>query len=129
MSGHSAQSLHHKKIIDKDQLYTFNWILSHIRNIVVTIILILCIIYPDIRAGFGRSAIGKYTYFFYIIIYVYKLKYEYKHTHGCLFLFLCTYFYFSECIVLVILWSGCSTVFCFFLFFFFRFYSKKKCTQ
>ena len=62
MSGHSAQALHYNKIIDKDQLYRFNWILSHTRNAVVGIIFLLCVVYPSIRTGFGLSAIGHVAY-------------------------------------------------------------------
>ena len=62
MSGHSAQALHYNKIIDKDQLYTFNWILSHTRNVVVGVIFLLCVIYPRIRTGFGLSAVGHVGY-------------------------------------------------------------------
>ena len=62
MSGHSAQALHYNKTIDKDQLYKFNWILAHVRNALVCIILLLCLLYPEIRAGFGRSAVGHVGY-------------------------------------------------------------------
>ena len=62
MSGHSAQALHFNKYIDKDQLYRFNWMLSHVRNAVVSIIFLLCVIYPRVRVGFGRSAVGHIGY-------------------------------------------------------------------
>ena len=62
MSGHSAQALHFKKVIDKDQLFRFNWILSHIRNFVVVIIFAVCVVYPRVRKGFGLSAVGHVGY-------------------------------------------------------------------
>ena len=62
MSGHSAQALHFNKTIDTNQLYRFNWILSHIRNVLVSIIFLLCLLYPEIRSGFGRSAVGHVGY-------------------------------------------------------------------
>lgn len=62
MSGHSAQALHFKKVIDKDQLFRFNWILSHIRNLVVVIIFAVCVAYPRVRKGFGLSAVGHVGY-------------------------------------------------------------------
>lgn len=62
MSGHSAQALHFNNIIDKDQLYRFNWILSHVRNIAVSVILFLCVLYPRVRTGFGLSAVGHVGY-------------------------------------------------------------------
>ena len=62
MSGHSAQALHFKKIIDKDQLFRFNWALSHIRNFVVGVIFALCVVYPRVRKGFGLSAVGHVGY-------------------------------------------------------------------
>jgi hypothetical protein len=62
MSGHSAQALHFNNIIDKDQLYRFNWILSHVRNVAVSIISFLCVVYPRVRMGFGLSAVGHVGY-------------------------------------------------------------------
>ena len=62
MSGHSAQALHFKKIINKDQLFRFNWVLSHIRNLVVGLIFAVCVIFPRVRKGFGRSAVGHVGY-------------------------------------------------------------------
>lgn len=62
MSGHSAQALHFKKIIDKGQLFRFNWALSHIRNVVVCMIFASCVIYPRVRKGFGVSAVGHVGY-------------------------------------------------------------------
>lgn len=62
MSGHSAQALHFNNIIDKEQLYRFNWILSHVRNATVSVILFLCVVYPRIRTGFGLSAVGHLGY-------------------------------------------------------------------
>jgi hypothetical protein len=62
MSGHSAQSLHHKKIIDKDQLYAFNWILSHIRNITVCVYI--------------HEYVSMHIYIYvYVFIYIYRYIY------------------------------------------------------
>ena len=62
MSGHTAQALVLMKVISKDQLQYFNWKLSHVRNILVIFMVILCLIYPNIRKGFGTSAIGHIGY-------------------------------------------------------------------
>lgn len=62
MSGHLAQALQRKKYITADQLYTFNWQLTHARNVIICGILWLCYAYPEIRAGFGRSAVGHVGY-------------------------------------------------------------------
>jgi len=62
MSGHTAQVLHLKKFITADTLYKFNWILSHIRNIIIVIILFLSWKYIHVRESFGRSAIGHIGY-------------------------------------------------------------------
>jgi hypothetical protein len=67
MSGHGAQYLKLKKYINDNELYQFNWILSHIRNITITIIIILCITKPGIRKAFGQSAIGHIGYILGII--------------------------------------------------------------
>eukprot|EP01038_Epipyxis_sp_PR26KG_P011663 gene11663-15615_t len=62
MSGHTAQVLGLKKVITTDELNRFNWFLSHVRNIIVLIILVLCFIFPKIRNSFGKSAIGHVGY-------------------------------------------------------------------
>lgn len=66
MSGHSAQALHFSKSINKEQLHRFNWILSHIRNSIVFVILVLCAVYPRVREGFGVSASGHIGIYIYL---------------------------------------------------------------
>lgn len=62
MSGHLAQALQRKQYITAGQLYDFNWKLTHARNVIVASILCACYWFPDIRAGFGRSAVGHVGY-------------------------------------------------------------------
>ena len=62
MSGHLAQALQRKKYITPAQLYDFNWALTHARNLIITVILILCYNSYEIRSGFGRSAVGHVGY-------------------------------------------------------------------
>jgi hypothetical protein len=62
MSGHLAQALQRKKFITETQLYDFNWALTHARNVVVCLVLWSCYAYPEVRAGFGRSAVGHVGY-------------------------------------------------------------------
>ncbi len=62
MSGHTAQALSLKKHITADQLFRFNWMLSHARNLYVLFILAVCVCQPSARAGFGRSAVGHIAY-------------------------------------------------------------------
>jgi hypothetical protein len=59
MSGHAAQLLSFKKFISKETLFKFNWLLSHVRNIVVTAIFAACLVHSGIRRGFGKSAVGE----------------------------------------------------------------------
>lgn len=62
MSGHLAQALQRKQYISVANLYDFNWALTHIRNVVICCVLLFCYSYPEIRAGFGRSAVGHVGY-------------------------------------------------------------------
>lgn len=62
MSGHAAQALSLKKHISSQQLYRFNWLLSHVRNCIVLYILFQCYHDPELRIGFGESAIGHIAY-------------------------------------------------------------------
>lgn len=62
MSGHLAQALQRKQYITAANLYDFNWVLTHVRNAVVCLILLSCYCYPEVRAGFGRSAVGHVGY-------------------------------------------------------------------
>ena len=62
MSGHLAQAMQRKHFITPAQLFQFNWVLSHVRNVGICLILWFCYYYPEIRAGFGRSAVGHVGY-------------------------------------------------------------------
>lgn len=62
MSGHTAQYCNLKAIITPTELFDFNWKLSHVRNLTVISILILCYLHEDVRTGFGRSAVGHVAY-------------------------------------------------------------------
>jgi hypothetical protein len=62
MTGHIAQALQLKKHITTDQLYRFNWQLSHIRNIFVSYLAYCLWLSPSLRLGFARSAIGHVGY-------------------------------------------------------------------
>jgi hypothetical protein len=62
MSGHSAQALTLAKYWTKEQLHSFNWILTHARNIYVVFILSMCALSPQVREGFGISAVGHVGY-------------------------------------------------------------------
>lgn len=62
MSGHLAQAWQRKQYITPGQLYDFNWALTHARNVIILAIFTLCFLYPEIRAGFGRSAVGHVGY-------------------------------------------------------------------
>ena len=62
MSGHAAQALKLRGTLSAEQLYQFNWALTHVRNVVVVGIVTLCIMYPQIREGLGLSAIGHVGY-------------------------------------------------------------------
>ena len=62
MSGHTAQAFQLKSYISADQLFRFNWVLSHARNAIVLYIYIRCCMSSDVRRGFGESAIGHVGY-------------------------------------------------------------------
>jgi hypothetical protein len=48
--------------ITEQQLYRFNWALTHVRNVVVAGILLLCLASGHVREGFGLSAVGHVGY-------------------------------------------------------------------
>eukprot|EP01031_Cornospumella_fuschlensis_P030026 gene30026-36264_t len=62
MTGHTAQALHLKKFISADQLYKFNWALTHARNAVLLYIVIVFATDSTTREGFARSAVGHVGY-------------------------------------------------------------------
>jgi len=82
MTGHTAQALkvpplrcprHDPRFINhphaqvtgaitEQQLYRFNWALTHVRNVVVAGILLLCLASRHVREGFGLSAVGHVGY-------------------------------------------------------------------
>lgn len=62
MTGHTAQALHLKNSITADQLYKFNWILTHARNVIVLYIWFAIATDANIRSGFARSAVGHLSY-------------------------------------------------------------------
>ena len=62
MSGHTAQALKLTGTITEKQLYRFNWVLSHVRNAYIVVILSCCVLSPQVREGFGLSAVGHVGY-------------------------------------------------------------------
>lgn len=62
MSGHAAQGLQRKKHISDDTLYHFNWLLSHIRNVIIVYIFWRCFTDENIKLAFARSAVGHVGY-------------------------------------------------------------------
>lgn len=62
MSGHSLLVLRNSPHFTEEQLTKLNWNLSHIRNIFVFILLIICSFHSEIREAFARSAVGHISY-------------------------------------------------------------------
>lgn len=62
MSGHAAQGLQRKHHISAEQLYEFNWVLSHLRNVIIVYIVWRCYNDASVRMGFARSAVGHVGY-------------------------------------------------------------------
>lgn len=62
MSGHAAQGLQRKKHISDDMLYRFNWLLSHVRNVIIAYIFWRCFTDENTKLGFARSAVGHVGY-------------------------------------------------------------------
>jgi len=52
MNGHAALTF--RKSLAPDTYNRIMWIIAHMRNAVLAVVLLLCVLYPKIRAGFGE---------------------------------------------------------------------------
>lgn len=62
MSSHALAAFRTRYDQNPDLYTTYQWVLSYLRQLFVIIIIMLCIIYPPIRRGFGLSASGHVAY-------------------------------------------------------------------
>ena len=60
MNGHAAMTLRER--LDEDIYDRLMWIITHMRNLVLVLVLALCVMYPTIRRGFALSATGHVAY-------------------------------------------------------------------
>ena len=60
MNGHAAMTLRER--LDEEVYDRLMWIITHMRNLVLAFVLVLCVLYPSIRRGFALSATGHVAY-------------------------------------------------------------------
>lgn len=60
MNGHAILTM--RKKLSNETYNRLMWIIAHMRNAVVVVVLLLCISYPSIRQGFGASPVNFFTF-------------------------------------------------------------------
>ena len=53
MNGHAAMTLRDQ--INETNYIRIMWVITHLRNLILTVILIACVVSPSIRRGFGKK--------------------------------------------------------------------------
>ena len=53
MNGHAAMTLRDQ--INETNYIRIMWVITHLRNLILTLILIACMVSPSIRRGFGKN--------------------------------------------------------------------------